>query len=193
MSTSGIPMEKGVLKGRLVLKCPGRAPLAEIMKLRPDIESFLRELESRGWMHFYVDHQASLVGELEFSGADYQILSWSMLKGPYSMVVDLSKSFPHITGIELEKLVYNVYSRNTFPRAITIDIEKKLITYVNDVLWNWQEGWEKDSTKTSKAIEILDLLRWLIEEKNFKLSENYNEERYLQLVDIFNKLKIQKQ
>ncbi|MEM3807906.1 MAG: hypothetical protein QW413_04870 [Nitrososphaerota archaeon] len=191
MSTSSIPMEKGVLTGHLVLKCPGRAPLAEIMKHRPDIEAFLHEIESRGWLHFYVDHQASLVGEIKFNETEYQIVPWSILKGPYGMVVDLSKSFPQIAGIELEKLIYNLYTRNTFPRAITIDVQNKLITYISDVFWNWQEEWKKDNIKLSKAIEICEMIRWLVNEKKFNLTEGYNKERLSELLDIFSNLKSQ--
>lgn len=191
MSTSGIPMEKGVLRGRLILKCPGRAPLTEIMKHRPDIETLLHEIESRGWLHFYVDHQASLVGEIELNETEYQIVPWSILKGPYGMIVDLSKNFPQITGVELEKLIYNLYTRNTFPRAMTIDIQNKLITYISDVFWNWQEEWKKDNTKMSKAIEIYEMVKWLVEEKNFNLTEGYTKERLAQLLEVFSNLKSQ--
>lgn len=191
MATSGIPMEKGVLKGRLILKCPGRAPLAEIMKHRPDIEALLREIESKGWLHFYVDHQASLVGEIELNETEYQIVPWSILKGPYGMIVDLSKTFPQITGVELDKLVYNLYTRNTFPRAITIDIHNKLVTYISDVFWNWQEEWKNDKTKFSKATEIYEMIRWLVKEKNFNLTDEYTKERLAQLLEIFSNSKSQ--
>lgn len=48
MSTTSIPMEKGIVKGKLVLRCLGRAPFSEIVKMRPDIESLLAKIESKG-------------------------------------------------------------------------------------------------------------------------------------------------
>ncbi|MEM1677103.1 MAG: hypothetical protein QXU63_03160 [Nitrososphaerota archaeon] len=188
MSTSGIPMEKGVVRGKLVLRCPGRAPFSEIIKLRPDIESLLADIESKDWRHFYVDHEASLIGEIEFDGTEYQIVPWSILRGPYGMVIDIMWNFPKITGVDLEKLIYNIFGKNTFPRAITVDVQKKIITYVGDVFWNWEEEWIKDEAKKVKAVEIYKMLKWFIEEKGFQLSQEYSIERYKQLSQVFEKI-----
>lgn len=187
MSVSG--MEKGVARGKLILKCPGRAPLSEIFKIHVDIESLLAEIESKGWRHFYVDHEASLIGEINFEGEEYQIVPWSILKGPYGMVIDIKWNFPQITGIELEKLIYNIFSKNTFPRAITVDLQKKIITYINDVFWNWEEEWVKDESKKNKALEVYEFVRWFIGEKGFQLGPNYSHERYAKLSEIFEGLK----
>jgi len=40
-------MEKGIVKGKLILRYPERAPFSEIMKTRPDIESLLAEIDLR--------------------------------------------------------------------------------------------------------------------------------------------------
>jgi hypothetical protein len=190
MGASSIPMEKGVVRGKLVLKCPGRAPFSEIMKIRPDIESLLAEIESRGWRHMYVDHEASLVGEIEFNNVEYQIVPWSILRGPYGMVIDVQWNFPQVTGLELEKLVYNVFTHNTFPRAVTIDVQKKTILYITDAFWKWEEEWLKDEPKKTKALETYELLKWLIEEKGFTPTPEYNLEKWKQLSELFEKIKL---
>ncbi|MEM3742722.1 MAG: hypothetical protein QXU28_06590 [Nitrososphaerota archaeon] len=182
-------MEKGIVKGKLVLRCPGKAPFSEIVKMRPDVESLLAEIESKGWRHFYVDHEASLVGEIEFDNVEYQIVPWSILRGPYGMVIDIKWDFPQVTGIELEKLVYNIFTKNTFPRAVTIDVQKKSITYVNDVFWKWEDEWIKEESKKTRAIEIYDLLKWLIEEKEFQLSQEYDADKWRELSEKFEKIK----
>ncbi|MEM3865532.1 MAG: hypothetical protein QW724_07080 [Nitrososphaerota archaeon] len=189
MSATSIPMEKGIVKGKLVLRCPGKAPFSEIVKMRPDVESLLAEIESKGWRHFYVDHEASLVGEIEFDNVEYQIVPWSILRGPYGMVIDIKWDFPQVTGIELEKLVYNIFTKNTFPRAVTIDVQKKSITYVNDVFWKWEDEWIKEESKKTRAIEIYDLLKWLIEEKEFQLSQEYDADKWRELSEKFEKIK----
>jgi len=189
MNASSIPMEKGIVKGKLVLKCPGRALFSEMMKIRPDIESLLAEIESKGWRHFYVDHEASLVGEIEFDNVEYQIVPWSILRGPYGMIIDVKWNFPQITGLELEKLIYNVFTKNTFPRAITVDVQKKIITYISDSFWKWEEEWVNDESKKMKALEIYELLRWFIEEKGFQLTHEYSIERWRQLSEIFEKIR----
>ncbi|MEM2374409.1 MAG: hypothetical protein QXI11_08230 [Thermoproteota archaeon] len=189
MSATSIPMEKGIVRGKLVLRCPGKAPFSEIVKMRPDVESLLAEIESKGWRHFYVDHEASLVGEIEFDNVEYQIVPWSILRGPYGMVIDIKWGFPQVTGIELEKLVYNIFTTNTFPRAVTIDVQKKSITYVNDVFWKWEDEWIKEESKKTRAIEIYDLLKWLIEEKEFQLSQEYDADKWRELSEKFEKIK----
>jgi len=189
MCASNIPMEKGVVRGKLILKCPGRVPFSEIMKMRPDIESLLAEVELKGWRHFYVDHQADLVGEIEFENVEYQIVPWSILKGPYSMIIDIKWNFPQVTGLELEKLVYNIFTKNTFPRAITVDVQNKTITYVSDVLWKWDDESIKDESKKVKALETYELLKWFIEEKGFQLTQEYSMERWRQLSGIFEKIR----
>jgi len=72
MSVSNIPVEKGIVKGKIVLRCPGRASFSKIMKIRPDIESLLAEIESKGWRHSYVNHEASLIGEIEFDNVEHR-------------------------------------------------------------------------------------------------------------------------
>jgi len=187
MSAGGIPFEKGSLKGKLVLECPGRAALSEVFKIRPDIEQLLQEVEAKGWMHFYVDHEANIIGEVEFNGTEYQIVPWSVLRGPYGMFIDIGENFPELKGLELKKLVYNVYGRNTYPRAVTVDVQNKVITYVNDAFWKWEEGWEKDEKKTVAALETCEILKWFAG-KGFSLHESYDPERYNALVEKFTEL-----
>ncbi|MEM2332933.1 MAG: hypothetical protein QXF28_08495 [Nitrososphaerota archaeon] len=104
------------------------------------------------------------------------------------MVIDIMWNFPKITGVDLEKLIYNIFGKNTFPRAITVDVQKKIITYVGDVFWNWEEEWIKDEAKKVKAVEIYKMLKWFIEEKGFQLSQEYSIERYKQLSQVFEKI-----
>jgi len=167
----GIPLNKGWAKGKLLLEA-GEATLQEAMKFHPQIESMLREIEGKGWMHLYVEHQAKIVGEIEFSGNEYQIVPWSILRGPYGIMIDISSNFPVVKGVKLEKLVYNIYTRKTFPRAVTADLLNKKITYINDAFWKWEKGWEEDEEKLSKAREVYEVVKWLIDEKKFGLHKD---------------------
>lgn len=87
----------------------------------------------------------------------------------------------------MEKLVYNIFTRNAFPRAVTIDVQKKSIMYVNDVFWKWEDELIKKESKKTRAIEIYDLLKWLIEEEEFQLSQGYDADRWRELSEKFEK------
>ncbi len=82
------------------------------------------------------------------------------------MIIDIKWSFPQVTGLELEKLVYNIFTKNTFPRAITVDVQNKTITYVSDVFWKWDDESIKDESKKVKALEIYELLKWFMKKKD---------------------------
>ncbi|MEM2991494.1 MAG: hypothetical protein QXQ02_09985, partial [Halobacteria archaeon] len=125
--------------------------------------------------------------EIEFNGVEYQIVPWSVLRGPYGLFIDTGETFSQLKGVVLKKLVYNVYGRNTFPRAITVDAQNKIITHVNDAFWKWEEDWEKDDKKTLIALETYEILNWFVE-KGFSLHESYAPERYRALAGKFAEL-----
>ena len=66
---------------------------------------------------------------------------------------------------------------------------KKIITYISDSFWRWEDEWVNDESKKTKALEIYELLKWFIEEKGFQLTHEYSIERWKHLSEIFEKIK----
>ncbi len=72
-------------------------------------------------------------------------------------------------------------------RAVEIDPQKKVITYIYNVLYDSIISAEKEPKKISEARDIYEIAKFLVKEKRFKIEDKYVVENYKELVDLFEK------
>jgi hypothetical protein len=156
----------------------------EILKFHPELQAFLDDIEKKGWTYLYIETRGTSVAEIDADGSAYRVRSRDLHDvsetGPGRNVleIELGQKPIILSGVpEVQMFKINV-STKSFPRAVTVDIAKGLITYLNDAFWGWQEGWEKDAKRISEAREVHEVAKWLLEVKKQRLEETYDMQRY---------------
>jgi hypothetical protein len=190
MSVLG-PLERGRAEGKLALTAFEKISLEKLLDMEQEVatqlEAFQKEVKEKNWRIEYLDHLAKLSGEININNIEYQIMPWSILKGNYSIMIDIGMIFPTIKEIRLHQLTYSIQTDKMKYDGISVDFIKKEITHINDVFWNWEEGMEKDPEKLLEASETLKVLKWLIEEKNYVLGRDYDLTKYQRICEIIEK------
>ena len=160
----------------------------EILRFHPEIQSFLDEIEKKGWRYLYIETKGTAVAEFDLDGLQYRIRregtdhplfrSSPMGVGQTLLEIAVGQRTPKVSEVpEVGVFRINV-STTSFPRAATVDITKELVTYLNEAFWGWQKGWESDEKRLSEAREVHEVAKWLLEVKKQKLHESYNIDRY---------------
>jgi hypothetical protein len=160
------------VKGKVRLEAVGdRIVAGDILKFHPEIQSFLDEVEEKGWRYLYIDTRGTAAADVDLDGSPYVV---RLKNVPYSasfdtvetgrgenmgvsgsvLEIDLGQKIVKLESVpEVQMFKINV-STKSFPRAATVDIPKGLVTYLNEAFWGWENGWEKDSSKLSEAREV---------------------------------------
>ncbi|MEM0080103.1 MAG: hypothetical protein QXP74_03695 [Nitrososphaerota archaeon] len=186
------PLEKGRAEGKLSLECFEKIDLNTLLQMHPEymekLEVLREEARVRGWSMEYVDHLARVLGEINLEGVEYQLMPWSPLKARYSIMIDVGTTLPTIKDVKLHKLVYSISTENMREDSIEIDVVKNRITHIDEVFWEWEEGWEKDRMKLLEALDTYKILKWLIEEKKYSLREDYDERKYRKICEYLERI-----
>ncbi|MBS7654642.1 MAG: hypothetical protein QXO01_03305 [Nitrososphaerota archaeon] len=182
-----ITNQKAVANGKLTLEYDGRLTPELVLKNFLEYKSILDEITLKGWKYLYIEMTGKYFVELEFSGQPSRIIPYAadwFTKGRFSIDVELGKPFPEVKIKEVDEFHINI-STKSFPRSVTVELVKQIITYVENTFWDWMDEWMEDKEKLSKAFEVYEVVRWLMEEKKFKLHENLHEERCRGLLQKF--------
>ncbi|RLE73379.1 MAG: hypothetical protein DRJ37_00445 [Thermoprotei archaeon] len=165
----------------------------EILKFYPDLKPFLDEIKERGWSYAFTD----IVGEAE-AVLDLEKLSFRLHyypprierfeeEGKYTIEAEIGASPPAMLKVlSVEEFKIRISSEHSWS-AVKIDPQKKVITYIEGVLYDYLFSKEKTPQKLSEAREVYEIAKFLIEEKGFKPEDKYVVERYKELVDLFEK------
>ena len=162
-----VPPRTGAVNGKLEIKTDTFLTLDELLKHRPQFEPFLDEITQKGWRYFYIEGFGTVIKEMNVS-APYKFIVSEHPRGglTYTMTMDFGRAIPDAKlkeVISLDRFIINIASKR-YPRAMTIDLTRSEVTYVNESLWvSSEEGY------TEEAKGALNILRWLIEEKKFSL------------------------
>ncbi|MEM2216738.1 MAG: hypothetical protein QXP57_09280 [Nitrososphaerota archaeon] len=173
--------------GKLIMEFVNRLPPTLVLQFFPGYKKLLDEIASKNWKYLYIETFGKYLLELEFQGEACKIIPHSpdwFLKGRFSINVELGKPLPELKVEGVDEFRINI-STESFPRAVTIDLVKQVITYIESIFWDWNDEWINDQEKLSKASEVYTVVKWLIEEKKFKLHENLSEERCKELLQKF--------
>lgn len=186
------PLEKGRAAGKLFLEYLGQADLDAALRNCPEIASDVqllqKELEGRGWKHHYVEHLVKVSGEIELGDVEYQLVPWSIFKGNYSLMIDIGTTFPVIKDVRLQKLMLGIKTRHATHDLVVIDAVNKEILHITNIFWDWEDSWENDQAKLSEATDTYWIINWLTEHKGFKLTPEYNVERYQKISEALQKI-----
>ena len=177
----GLP-QTGSVDGKLDIHIEKFLTLGELLTHLPTAQAFLDELSQRGWRYYFIDGYGTVVMELGVNPSPYTLQMKEHIRGglSYMFSVDFWRRTPQPrlkSIINLHRFIVNICSQY-YPRAVTVDLTKNEITYVHEALWvtKGKEGKEE-------AKDVLKLLRWLIEEKKFKLGVG-DGKRYKELVTL---------
>jgi hypothetical protein len=177
----------GFAKGKVALESNGRMIAEDILKFHPELQSFLNDIEKQGWRYLYIETRGTALAEIDLVGLQYRVRPGNAYDpseaGASQNILEivLGNKTVRLSGVpEVDVFRINV-STKSLPRAVTVDIAKGLVTYVNDTFWAWQTGWEKDERKLSEAREVHEVTKWLLEIKGQKLHESYSMQRYNEL------------
>jgi len=176
-----VPPRTGVADGKLEIKTDTFLTLDELLTYRPTAQAFLDELSENGWRYYFIEGYGTVLKEMEVS-APYKFLVGEHPRGgfTYTFTVDFGRGIPNALlkdVISLDRFVVNICSKD-YPRGVTIDLIKNEITYVHESLWvSRGEGCAEE------ARDVLKILQWLIDKKNYKLAVG-DGEKYRELVNL---------
>jgi hypothetical protein len=170
----------GFVKGKVKLESSNRMIAEEILKFHPELRSFLDDIEKRGWRYLYIETGGTAVAEVDLDGLQYKVRPAISGTAVTQTVLEiaLGPRTPQLSSVpQVDMFRINV-STKSFPRAVTVDISKGEVTYLNEAFWAWQKGWERDERKLAEAREVHEVAKWLLESKKQKLPESYSIDRY---------------
>jgi len=178
-----IPPRTGLMEGKLDVETERFVTFEELCTHQPSAKEFFGELDAKGRPFLLIDCHCRVVLELEVALAPY---SWQTYEAPrggyaYKLAFDFGRRLPALRLkkiVDLERCMVNICSRH-FARGITIDLTKNEVSYVHDSLWV-----SKGVGCAEEAKDVLDILRWLVDEKKFKLAVSGGESYYRELIAI---------
>jgi hypothetical protein len=171
----------GFTKGKLSIEYTDMVYPLAVLEFHPEIKAQLDEISKQGWTYLFIESRAKSVSEFEIDQS-YRLLEDGV---GYYVQLYLGDHPPPITGMpEVTMFIINICTKS-FPRAVTIDLSKNMITYIHEAFWEWQEGWKDDPTRLAQATEVYEVARWVLEVKKMKLHEELKMERYTALSKLF--------
>jgi hypothetical protein len=115
-----------------------------------------------------LDHKIRDTSEIDLDGSPYKVrigdIQGTSEMGPHQNVLEIELgqkllTFSAVPQVQMFRI--NV-STKSFPRAVTVNIAKGLVTYLNEAFWGWQNRWERDEKRLSKAKEVHHVAKWLL-------------------------------
>lgn len=181
--------QKGLANGKLALEFTEILPPEDILKEFPEHKNLLNEIKENGWRYIFIHTYGKSIIEFDISNNPGKIIPYGIWSGEgnFTINIDVGKNVPEPRVKSVNEFRINIAIKN-MPRALTIDIAKKTITYIDEVFWNWKDEFTEDEDKRVYAIEIHKALKWLIEEKKFELDKNYPLQKYQELKEKIEKL-----
>jgi hypothetical protein len=176
-----VPPRSGSMEGKLYVETDRFLTFDELYTYVPRYKTFFDELDKKGWRFLLIDSHSKVVMELDIVNAPYTWQSYEAPRGgfAYKLDFDFGRRLPMLKlfkVISLDMCIINICSRD-YARAVTVDLIKNEITYVHDSLWILKgEGCARE------ARDVLGILQWLLNNKEFKITANGGEKQYKELV-----------
>jgi hypothetical protein len=176
-----VPPRTGSMSGKLEVEAERFITFNELCSHVPPVKAFFDELDKKGLKYLLIDSHGKVVMEITLEAAPY---TWQTHDAPrggvtYKLAFDFGRHLPRMgpkNVISLENCIINIRTRD-YARGVTVDLIQKAVTYVHDALWvSRGEGCARE------AKEVLQILRWLVEDKKFKLEVSGGESYYRELM-----------
>jgi hypothetical protein len=178
-----VPPRTGTMVGKLDVETERYVTFDEAYAHLPEFKTFFDELDKKGWSFLLIDCNCRVVLELDIASAPYVWQSYEAPRGgfAYKLAFDFGRSLPKLglkKIVSFDQCVVNIRSRD-YARGVTIDLTKKEITYVNESLWV-----SKGEGCAEKAKGVLEILRWLVEDKKYTIAASGGEKHYRELASL---------
>lgn len=174
-------MHAGFSKGKLSLEYTDMVYPLAVLEFHPEMKTQLDEITQQGWTYLFIESRAKSVCDFAVDQT-YRLLEDG---AGYYIQLFVGEQRPAITGMpEVTEFRINICTKS-FPRAVTIDLSKGMVTYIHEAFWEWQEGWKDDPARLAQATEVYEVARWVLEVKKMKLHEELKMERYTALSKLF--------
>jgi hypothetical protein len=176
-----VPPRIGSMEGKLYVETERFVTFDELCAHLPEKKGFFDELEKQGRQFFFIDCHCKVVLELLIDAASYNWLTYEAPRGgfAYKLNFDFGRRLPKLELykiLSLERCLVNICSQD-YARAVTVDLNKKAVTFVHDSLWV-----SKGEGCDAATSDVLAILKWLVEEKKFTLEVAGGESRYRELL-----------
>jgi hypothetical protein len=178
-----VPPRTGTMVGKLDVETERFVTFDEACAHLPEVKAFFDELDRKGWSFLLIDCNCRVIMELDIASAPYVWQSYEAPRGgfAYKLAFDFGRSLPKLSLkkiVSFDRCVVNIRSRD-YARGVTIDLTKKEITYVNESLWV-----SRGEGCAEKAKGVLEILRWLAEDKKYRIAASGGEKHYRDLVSL---------
>ena len=176
-----VPPRIGYANGKIQIETEVPLTLDELCRYCQTEKAFLDELADKGWRYYFIDGYGKVVKEIDIA-SPYTFLVTEHPRGgfTYQLSFDFQRSMPDAVLKDihsLDRFVVNVCSKD-YPRGVTVNLASKEVTFVHESLWI-----SKGDGCTEEAKDVLRILRWLVEEKGFKLALD-DSDKYQELVNL---------
>jgi hypothetical protein len=176
-----LAVHTGHAKGNLSLDYSDILDPEIILVSHPEIKEILEEIMIKGWRYLYIETKGKAISEFD---VDHRY-RFTVDGLGFNIEINLGQTQLPVTRVtDVEEFRINICSK-AFPRAITIDLSKGIVTYIHEAFWGLQEDWKNQRDRVAKGKEVYEIAKWLLETKNMKLHENYRMERFRELSKLF--------
>ncbi|MEM3589296.1 MAG: hypothetical protein QXE25_05590, partial [Nitrososphaerota archaeon] len=147
--------QKGLASGKIALEFTEILPPEEILKEFPEYKNLLNEIKENGWRYIFIHTYGKTAIEFDITNNPGKIIPYGIWSGEgnFTINIDVGKNVPEPRIKSVDEFRINISIKDT-PRALTIDIVKKIITYIDEEFWNWKDEFMEDEDKRGHAIEI---------------------------------------
>jgi len=164
-----------------------------VLRFYPAVKKLLEEIRSRGWEY----HIEGVVGiarvALDPRKLRFRLRHISPRKekgekeSTYAIEAELGKAPPEILEVENIKRFEVAVSTEHAERCVRVDPLNRVITYVEDVLWEgFRLGVERTPQRLSEAREVYEVVKFFLN-NGYKFEDKYVARRYEDLVNLFEK------
>lgn len=175
-----VPPRAGSMTGKLEVETSRFVTFNELCAHVPEINDFFVALDKKGLKYLLVDSHGKIVLEMAVETAPYVWQTYEAARGgfAYKLAFDFGRRLPRM-GLKkvlgLENCIVNIRNQD-FPRALTVDLVQNAVTFVHDSLWA-----ARGKKLSPEARRVLQILRWLVEDKKFKIAAEGGEGYYREL------------
>lgn len=164
-----------------------------VLKFYPNIKSSLDNIKSNGWKYSFKNIVGTAKVTIDLNSIGFKLKYYPPRverfegKGEYSIEATVGDKPPNIFNVEyIKSFEISISTEHTWG-CVSIDPINKIITYIEDVLWNGiRIGEGREPEKLSEAKEVYNVVKFFLDNK-YKFKDKYVIEKYKKLVDLFEK------
>jgi len=176
----------------MLVKIKGPIDVGEdvILRFYPEIKDLIDSIKGMGWSYHFRNVLGKAKVELDLEKVNFHLRYYPPRierfeeKGTYEISAEIGEEPPALLRVESVDSFEVDISTEHAHSCITLDPLRKLITYIEDVLWHGVR--ENEPKKLSEAREVYNAARFFLE-RGYKFKNDYVAEHYKELLNLFEK------